>query len=89
MTFFIVFLSIYSNTDLPLPLTEVATNITDIKNPTIVTDIDYAFATVAKPDCSHQCNTCGIMYDCAETRQNCKLPFSSFKTKCVLCVNRY
>ena len=35
--------------------------------------------------CYHQCNTCGIIFDCVETRQKCKLPFSSYKTKCVSC----
>jgi len=35
--------------------------------------------------CYHQCNKCGILFSCAETRQGCKLPFSSYKTKCALC----
>lgn len=44
---------------------------------------------VTKPDCYHQCNSCGVMYYCVGTRQKCKLPFSNFTTKCILCINRY
>ena len=52
---------------------------------TTATDIAGISTTGIQLVCYHQCRTCGIIYDCVETRQKCKLPFSDFRTKCFVC----
>lgn len=64
----------------------VATTQTTTPTTTSLPDVSII---VTKPDCYHQCSTCGVMYYCVGTRQKCKLAFSNFKTKCILCINRY
>jgi len=39
----------------------------------------------AELTCYHQCNVCGIIFNCDETQRNCKLPFYNNKVRCSLC----
>ena len=49
-----------------------------------------AITTEAQLICYHQCNICGIIFDCDESQkqQKCKLPFYNNKIKCSLCAIR-
>jgi hypothetical protein len=55
---------------------------------TAITNIINNNSTEAEQTCYHQCHICGIISNCDETRQNCKLPFYDNKIRCTLCANR-
>jgi len=55
---------------------------------TAITSVINNNSTEAEQNCYHQCHVCGIISNCDETRQNCKLPFYDNKIRCSLCANR-
>ena len=68
-----------------------------VANPTIATSAATATAmtniiinrnTDVELICYHQCHICGIIFDCDNSRQKCRLPFHNSKIKCSLCSNR-
>ena len=56
--------------------------------PVLVSNTTTTITTEAQVICYHQCNTCGIIFGCDETRQKCGLPFYNNKIKCSLCASR-
>jgi hypothetical protein len=53
------------------------------------TEITGVLGTVNKEAqviCYHQCNICGIIFDC-ESHKRCGLPFYGSKVRCALCTN--
>jgi hypothetical protein len=55
---------------------------------TTMTDIIINRNTDVELICYHQCHICGIIFDCDNSRQKCRLPFHNSKIKCSLCSNR-
>lgn len=79
---YIQFISYSVVVDNPTTIATSATTATAVKN-IIVND-----NTDAQLLCYHQCHVCGIIFDCEDSRQKCRLPFHNNRIKCSLCSNR-